>query len=104
MSKSLGNVLDPFAGDRALRHRRAALLLLARGLASARTAGLDRPASRTRYDAELANDYGNLASRTLAMIARYRDGRVPDAPTAAALGADSTGSPRGARRCSTASS
>jgi methionyl-tRNA synthetase len=31
-----------------------------------------------RYESELANDYGNLASRTLAMIARYRDGVVPD--------------------------
>ena len=32
----------------------------------------------TRYDAELANEYGNLASRTLAMIGRYRDGVVPE--------------------------
>jgi methionyl-tRNA synthetase len=31
-----------------------------------------------RYAAELANEYGNLASRTLAMIARYRDGLVPE--------------------------
>src|SRR6185295_3406560 len=32
-----------------------------------------------RYEAELANEYGNLASRALAMIERYRDGRVPEA-------------------------
>ena len=32
-----------------------------------------------RYDAELANEWGNLASRTLAMIERYRDGVVPEA-------------------------
>jgi methionyl-tRNA synthetase len=32
-----------------------------------------------RYEAELANDWGNLASRTLAMIDRYRDGVVPEA-------------------------
>jgi methionyl-tRNA synthetase len=32
-----------------------------------------------RYDTELANEYGNLASRTLAMIERFRDGRVPEA-------------------------
>ena len=32
-----------------------------------------------RYETELANDYGNLASRTLAMIDRYRDGVIPDA-------------------------
>jgi len=30
-----------------------------------------------RYTAELANDLGNLASRVLAMIERYRDGVVP---------------------------
>jgi methionyl-tRNA synthetase len=30
-----------------------------------------------RYTAELANDLGNLASRTLAMVAKYRDGLVP---------------------------
>jgi methionyl-tRNA synthetase len=39
----------------------------------------------TRYTTELANEYGNLASRTLAMIARYRDGVVPDAEPAPAL-------------------
>jgi len=30
-----------------------------------------------RYTAELANDLGNLASRVLAMVERYRDGVVP---------------------------
>ncbi len=30
-----------------------------------------------RYQAELANGFGNLASRTIAMIGRYRDGAVP---------------------------
>src|SRR5262249_1149049 len=35
-----------------------------------------------RYNSELANEYGNLASRTLAMIGRYRDGVVPDATPA----------------------
>src|SRR6185437_8157777 len=34
-----------------------------------------------RYESELANDYGNLASRTIAMIRRYRDGVVPDVAT-----------------------
>jgi methionyl-tRNA synthetase len=32
-----------------------------------------------RYTAELANDLGNLASRTLSMLAKYRDGSVPHA-------------------------
>jgi methionyl-tRNA synthetase len=30
-----------------------------------------------RYTTELANDFGNLASRTLAMIRKYRGGRIP---------------------------
>jgi methionyl-tRNA synthetase len=33
-----------------------------------------------RYDSELANELGNLASRTIAMVHRYRDG-VPPAVT-----------------------
>jgi methionyl-tRNA synthetase len=43
--------------------------------------GLDGSVSTTtfgeRYTAELANEYGNLASRTLNMIGRYCDGSVP---------------------------
>jgi methionyl-tRNA synthetase len=38
-----------------------------------------------RYESELANEYGNLASRTTAMITRYRDGAVPAAETDPAL-------------------
>ena len=34
----------------------------------------------TRYNADLANGYGNLVSRTLAMIQRYFDGLIPDYP------------------------
>ena len=44
-----------------------------------------------RYETELANDYGNLASRTIAMIARYRERAVPDAEVDAALAADFEG-------------
>ncbi len=32
-----------------------------------------------RYNADLANDLGNLVNRTLSMIQRYRDGLVPKA-------------------------
>jgi methionyl-tRNA synthetase len=80
MSKSLGNVIDPFEvietfGVDALRY----YLLAAVGF------GQDGSVSpedfETRYNAELANQLGNLASRTLAMIERYRDGVVPSAST-----------------------
>jgi methionyl-tRNA synthetase len=33
---------------------------------------------RARYEGELANELGNLASRTIAMITRYRDGALAD--------------------------
>jgi methionyl-tRNA synthetase len=78
MSKSLGNVLDPFAvmerfGTDALRHYCFREVSFGQD-GSVSTAGFE-----ARYESELANDYGNLASRTLAMVARYRDGRVPEA-------------------------
>jgi methionyl-tRNA synthetase len=41
--------------------------------------GMD--AVRARYESELANEYGNLASRTIAMLVRYRDGVVPAVAT-----------------------
>jgi methionyl-tRNA synthetase len=34
----------------------------------------------TRYNADLANGYGNLVSRTLSMIGKYFEGAVPDIP------------------------
>jgi methionyl-tRNA synthetase len=54
--------------------------------------GMD--AVRTRYDAELANEYGNLASRTIAMVQRYRDGVVPAVATDASLDAELEGLPQ----------
>ena len=79
MSKSLGNVLDPFEvmdefGVDALR------FYLSRDVAFGADGTVGMDSVRARYESELANDYGNLASRTLAMIRRYRDGVVPDAP------------------------
>jgi methionyl-tRNA synthetase len=35
----------------------------------------------TRYNADLANGYGNLVSRTLSMINKYFDGVIPDYPS-----------------------
>jgi methionyl-tRNA synthetase len=38
-----------------------------------------------RYTSELANDFGNLASRLAAMIEKYCDGKVPTVATDAGL-------------------
>jgi methionyl-tRNA synthetase len=75
MSKSLGNVLDPFAvierfGADALR------FYLLRDVPFGQDGSVSTEAFEQRYVSELANDFGNLASRTLAMIVRYRDGVV----------------------------
>jgi methionyl-tRNA synthetase len=43
---------------------------------------------RSRYEGELANELGNLASRTIAMINRYRDGDLPDVELDPALAAE----------------
>jgi methionyl-tRNA synthetase len=57
--------------------------------------GLDGSVSTTtfaeRYTSELANDYGNLASRTLNMIGRYCDGAIPDVDVDAELAPDFDG-------------
>jgi methionyl-tRNA synthetase len=87
MSKSLGNVLDPFEvmgqyGTDALRF----YLMRDVPFGSDGTVGMD--SVKARYDSELANEYGNLASRTIAMLLRYRDGAIPRVPTEAALRAE----------------
>jgi methionyl-tRNA synthetase len=75
MSKSLGNVLDPFEaidrfGADALR------FYLLRDVPFGQDGSVSTESFEQRYESELANDYGNLASRTLAMIVRYRDGEL----------------------------
>ena len=78
MSKSLGNVLDPFEamdeyGVDALRY------YLSRDVQFGADGAVSMEALGARYDGELANELGNLASRSLAMLRRYRDGAVPQA-------------------------
>jgi methionyl-tRNA synthetase len=90
MSKSLGNVIEPrkvaeLYGPDALR------FYVLREVSFGSDGEVSPEAFETRYTTELANEYGNLASRTLAMIGRYRDGVVPDASPPAELVADFEG-------------
>jgi len=73
MSKSLGNVINPLElvdvyGVDAVR------FYAARATTFGQDANVSVDDVRERYERELANDLGNLVSRTTAMIARYRDG------------------------------
>ena len=68
-------MLDPFAvierfGADALR------FYLLRDVPFGQDGSVSTAAFEQRYASELANDLGNLASRTLAMVVRYRDGAV----------------------------
>jgi methionyl-tRNA synthetase len=79
MSKSLGNVVDPLElrdefGADALRW------YLLREMPLGSDASYTQERFLARYD-ELANVLGNLASRTVSMIIRYREGVVPSAPS-----------------------
>jgi methionyl-tRNA synthetase len=90
MSKSLGNVLDPFAviarfGADALR------FYLLREVPFGQDGSVSTPSFELRYESELANELGNLASRTIGMLMRYRGGAVPAAGIDGALLEDFSG-------------
>ncbi len=79
MSKSLGNTVDPFVlaerfGADSIRY----FLLREAPFGSDFSYSEEKIAQRRNSD--LANDLGNLLQRTLAMLARYRDGIVPERP------------------------
>jgi methionyl-tRNA synthetase len=83
MSKSLGNVIDPAAlveefGADAVRYF---LLRAAHPVQDSDFASTEHfyEQLRARYNADLANDLGNLLNRTVSMIGRYRGGAVPAA-------------------------
>ncbi|HVC08203.1 MAG TPA: class I tRNA ligase family protein [Solirubrobacterales bacterium] len=90
MSKSLGNVLDPFEvierfGADALR------FYCFREVSFGQDGSISTAGFEARYETELANDYGNLAGRVTAMVARYRDGIVPVGMADAVLAEDFEG-------------
>jgi methionyl-tRNA synthetase len=75
MSKSVGNVIDPLElidvyGVDPVRY------YLFRAATFGQDGSISVAGLHERYERELGNDLGNLLSRTTAMIARYRDGRL----------------------------
>ena len=87
LSKTTGNIIDPIALVDRLGPDAARYFLLREAPYGADWDFTDA-AFVTRYNADLANDIGNLVSRALTMAARYCDGRVPrrgpDRPAAGA--------------------
>ena len=80
MSKSKGNVAYPepivkVLGNDALRY------YLLRETVFGQDGNFSREALITRYNADLANGLGNLASRVLTMIGNYCEGMIPVFPT-----------------------
>jgi methionyl-tRNA synthetase len=76
MSKSAGNVVDPITlaenyGVDALRY------FLLRDVSFGQDGSFSAEAIVTRCNAELANSFGNLAQRTLSLIAKNCDGYLP---------------------------
>ena len=92
MSKSLGNVLDvdevvaKFGAD-ALR------FYCFREVSFGQDGQISPAGFESRYETELADQYGNLANRVLSMVGRYRDGIVPQAQAEPELAADFEGRP-----------
>ncbi len=78
MSKTRGNVLDPFAvidtyGLDALR------FYLFREVTFGQDGVISMEGFEQRYTNELANELGNLVSRSVSMVAKYRAGVIPQA-------------------------
>ncbi len=89
MSKSTGNVTDPI--EMADRHGVDALrYYLMADMTLGQDAVFTEEGFALRYNADLANDLGNLASRVLRLVERHRDGRIPHPDETAAGPAEET--------------
>ena len=91
MSKTRGNTLDPFAvieevGAEPLRY------YLMREVTLGQDGDVSLEGLKARYNNELANELGNLLSRTVSMIGKYGGGAIPQAgpegESLAAVGAE----------------
>ena len=75
ISKTLGNIVEPLElidiyGADAVRY------WMARAVSFGQDGSATVDGILERYDSELANDLGNLLSRTTAMVSKYRDGTL----------------------------
>src|SRR5262249_32847061 len=76
MSKSLGNVMNPMDyidvyGADAFRY------FVLSEMVTGQDADFTHERFVVRYESELANKFGNLVQRTIAMIGKYREGIAP---------------------------
>lgn len=90
MSKSVGNVVDPNVlvekyGVDAIRY------FLLREIAFGQDGNFNNEALIQRINADLANDLGNLVSRTVGMIEKYFGGTLPDVRSKTDFDADLEG-------------
>jgi methionyl-tRNA synthetase len=76
MSKSLGNFLDPIDVVKTLGADGARYVTL-REVAFDKDTDVSWDSFVRRYNADLANDFGNLLNRTISMANRYFDGERP---------------------------
>ncbi|HZT86011.1 MAG TPA: methionine--tRNA ligase [Gaiellaceae bacterium] len=90
ISKSLGNIVEPLElidvyGADAVRY------WMARAVSFGHDGSASIDGIRERYENELANDLGNLLSRTTAMVAQYRAGALRRGEATSALDLSAVG-------------